>query len=74
MRLQQFVLGELKVNTYLLWDEETLEAVCLIRDPFKKFYGARKGKAKSEIYRTHHGHYDHILGVNALKPQQKPRC
>ncbi len=69
MRLQQFVLGDLKVNTYLLWDEETLEALCL--DP-----GAPVQELLAEIEKEKlilkyivltHGHYDHILGVDALK-------
>ena len=31
MRLESFVLGELAVNSYLLWDEGTKEAVCIDR-------------------------------------------
>ena len=41
MRLQQFVLGELEVNSYLLWDEETREAACF--DP---------GGSPQEIWRS----------------------
>ncbi|NLW57100.1 MAG: MBL fold metallo-hydrolase [Firmicutes bacterium] len=73
MRLQQFVLGELKVNTYLLWDEETLEAVCL--DPGgpvqEIFTELEKEKLNLKYIVLTHGHYDHILGVNALKAATK---
>ena len=69
MKLQQFVLGELGVNTYLLWDETTRETVCL--DPGGPPAGlltelAGKNLQLKYILLTH-GHFDHIAGVNELK-------
>jgi hydroxyacylglutathione hydrolase len=69
MRLQRFILGEFKVNTYLFWEENTKEAIVI--DP---------GKPVDQVYSTvfennlklvgiilTHGHYDHIVGVSELK-------
>lgn len=69
MRLQQFTLGEMQVNTYLLWDEETLETACF--DPggppeeLLTAIGEKKLTLKYIILT--HGHYDHIGGVNTLQ-------
>jgi len=69
MKLQQFILGELSVNTYLLWDEETLETVCLDPGgPSQEILAELTGKnLKLKYILLTHGHYDHIAGVNELK-------
>jgi glyoxylase-like metal-dependent hydrolase (beta-lactamase superfamily II) len=69
MRLQQFILGEMQVNTYLLWDEETLEAACLDPGgpPEELLTEIKDKKLKLKYIILTHGHYDHIGGVNTLQ-------
>ncbi|HHT04769.1 MAG TPA: MBL fold metallo-hydrolase [Hydrogenispora sp.] len=69
MRLQQFVLGELEVNSYLLWDEETLEAACFDPggSPQEILAELTQNKLGLKYILLTHGHYDHIGGVNELK-------
>lgn len=73
MRLQLFVLGEMKVNTYLFWDEETLEAVCLDPgEPVQEILAEmEKDKLNLKYIVLTHGHCDHIMGVKALKAKTK---
>jgi glyoxylase-like metal-dependent hydrolase (beta-lactamase superfamily II) len=69
MRLQQFTLGDLAVNTYLLWDEETLEAICI--DPGAPVGEIIKVIKEENLKLNHilltHGHCDHFLGVSELQ-------
>jgi glyoxylase-like metal-dependent hydrolase (beta-lactamase superfamily II) len=69
MKLQQFILGELKVNTYLLSDEETRETVCLDPGgpPQEILAELASHNLKLKYILLTHGHYDHIAGVNELK-------
>ncbi|NLM38105.1 MAG: MBL fold metallo-hydrolase [Firmicutes bacterium] len=69
MRLQQFILGELEVNSYLLWDEETLEAACFDPGgpPQEILVEIEEKKLRLKYILLTHGHYDHIGGVNELK-------
>ena len=73
MRLQQFTLGDLAVNTYLLWDEETLEAICI--DPGESIGEIikviREEKLKLNQILLTHGHCDHFLGVSKLRTATK---
>jgi hydroxyacylglutathione hydrolase len=73
MRLHHFVQGELKVNSYILWDEESSEAVCLDPgEPVQEILAVLdKEKLKLEYILLTHGHCDHILGVSALKAATK---
>src|SRR5690554_819609 len=69
MRLETFVTGELAVNSYLLWDEGTKEAVCI--DPGRPAAEIVKaiqeeGLRLTQILLTH-GHVDHIGGVEEVK-------
>ena len=69
MRLETFVTGELAVNSYLLWDEGTKEAVCI--DPGRPAAEIVKaiqeeGLRLTQILLTH-GHVDHIGGVEEAK-------
>ncbi|MBQ6796738.1 MAG: MBL fold metallo-hydrolase, partial [Clostridia bacterium] len=69
MKLLTFSFGDLMTNTYFCIDESTKE--CFIIDPgtdgeavYNK--AAERGLNVSHIILTH-GHFDHALGVKALK-------
>lgn len=69
LKYETLILGDLETNCYLVWDEETKQA--LIIDP------ADDGVAISEEIESRkikpigicltHGHYDHIMGALDLK-------
>lgn len=69
MKLCRFVLGELAVNTYLLWDERTKEAICI--DPGSPAEEVLAGIEEKKLSLTRmvltHGHADHFLGVPEVK-------
>lgn len=75
MILKSFVLGPIENNNYLLIDEEAKEAVLFdcteqsaeIDDVLKEY-----GADLKYILLTH-GHFDHILGINAFK-EKYPNC
>lgn len=69
MGLCSFTLGEIAVNSYLLWDEKTKEAVCIDPGrPVNELIGVvkEKGLRLARILLTH-GHADHIAGVEEVK-------
>lgn len=71
MKIETFVLGDVRTNCYLLINEETKEA--LVVDPADRADAiVRKlideGLTLKAILLTH-GHGDHILAVGALKKQ-----
>jgi len=71
MRLQRFVLGELEVNSYLLWDEETREASCFDPGgpPQEILAALKENNLQLKYILLTHGHYDHIGGANELKTE-----
>lgn len=74
MKIKRYITGPIQVNTYVLYDEKTLEAIVIdvggsVDEIEKeiKFLGLKiKG-----IYNTH-GHFDHVLGAKDL--QDKLKC
>lgn len=69
MILEQFVIGFLDVNNYLLVDEETKEAVLIdcTEKSSKIDEAIKRHGAKLKYILLTHGHFDHILGVNEFK-------
>ncbi|MBE7000037.1 MAG: MBL fold metallo-hydrolase [Clostridia bacterium] len=69
MKIQTFVVGKLRTNCYLVYDENSLEASVV--DPggdyqkIKTFLDENQLKLKN-IFLTH-GHFDHILAVAQLR-------
>ena len=73
MKLEIFITGPIQVNTYLLYDEESKEAILIdvggsaqsIISKIKELGLNLKG-----IYNTH-GHFDHILGAKEIQDELK---
>ena len=69
MIIKQFVLGQLENNVYLIADEKTKKAVLIdATSPSVEITQAVKELGvKIEYILLTHGHFDHIMGLNALK-------
>lgn len=69
MEIRKFSLGQMGTNCYVLWDENSLEAVVI--DP--GFEDNRvldiieKSKLNVKYILLTHGHFDHLGGVNQVK-------
>lgn len=71
IKIKQFIAGQLENNMYLVMDEDTKNAVLIdatelipeITDTVKQL-----GADVKYILLTH-GHFDHIMGLNALKKE-----
>lgn len=69
MRIEHFIAGIFDANNYLLFDEESKEAVLIdcseakqeILDKIKEL------GAKVKYILLTHGHFDHVMGVNEMK-------
>ncbi len=73
IKIGRMVLGSVGTNCYFLYREE--DKNCIVVDPAdqgERIFGALNGKGfkVSGILLTH-GHFDHILGVEALKEQSE---
>ncbi|EKN70984.1 beta-lactamase [Neobacillus bataviensis LMG 21833] len=66
LKIQQFTLGKLKTNSYVITDEKSF---CIIIDPGENPYELIRyiGKRKVDYILLTHSHYDHIAGLNLLK-------
>ena len=69
LKYEKLILGELETNCYIVWDEETKEAVVI--DP-----ADAADQISDEVERRHlkllavlatHGHFDHLLAAMDLK-------
>lgn len=69
MILKQFTLGPIEDNNYLLVDEESKEAVLIdCTEESREIDNAIKDLgAKLKYILLTHGHFDHVLGVNAFR-------
>lgn len=71
MKLEGFAVGPFQVNTYVLWDEDTLETYII--DPGGENHRVlevlEKNKLKLKGIINTHGHIDHIAGVPELQKQ-----
>lgn len=69
MKVEQLVVGQLKTNCYLVWDEDSSEGIII--DPGDDAdYIIRKisdYKIIPKLIIATHGHFDHILGILELK-------
>lgn len=78
IRIKKFVFNPFAENTFVLWDEDTLEAAVI--DPgcfneieereLKNFIDTQKLKVKHLL--NTHCHIDHILGCNFISKEYSP--
>lgn len=67
INIETLVLGPVDANTYIITDEESGESAVIDAGDFtEELKNAVSGKNVKYIMLTH-GHFDHILGVPALK-------
>ncbi len=68
LHLETFVLGAIDNNTYLLWDEKSLQAV-IIDPSFEPIPVLETiqacGLSVAGIWLTH-GHFDHFIGIDKV--------
>ena len=69
MIIKQFTLGQLENNVYLVMDEKTKKAVLIDAAAFSPeiVQTVKELGAKVQYILLTHGHFDHVMGVNALK-------
>jgi hydroxyacylglutathione hydrolase len=69
LNLKSYTLGELDTNCYLLWDEETLEAVVIDPAASGDFINQEilNLQLKPQAIWLTHGHFDHVLGLLEVK-------
>lgn len=68
MKVEKFVTGIISTNCYLVWNEETKEAVLV--DPaaapsYLVSHIVEEGLAVKAIFLTH-AHFDHIMGIDGI--------
>lgn len=69
MIIKQFTLGQLENNVYLVMDEKTKKAVLIDATAMSPeiVQTVKELGAKVQYILLTHGHFDHVMGVNALK-------
>lgn len=69
MIIKQFTLGQLENNVYLVMDEKTKKAVLIDATAVSPeiVQTVKELGAKVQYILLTHGHFDHVMGVNALK-------
>lgn len=69
MQLERFILGPLKTNSYLIWDESTNKAAVI--DPSDEGGFISNKVLENDLTLTKiiltHGHFDHVNGLLELK-------
>ncbi len=69
--IKTFVEGPIDANNYLVIDEESKEAVLIDCSSYRSDFiqAVKNSGAKLKYILLTHGHFDHILGVNAFKKE-----
>lgn len=69
MIIKQFTLGQLENNVYLVMDENTKKAILIDASAMSPeiVQTVKELGAKVQYILLTHGHFDHVMGVNALK-------
>ena len=69
MKISYLVLGPFMTNTYIVWDEKTMNAVIIDPSfsPEHIWQAVMKIGAVPKMFLLTHGHVDHIAGLNFLR-------
>jgi len=69
MKIERVIVGQLVTNCYLVWDEESSEAVIIDPGDDADYIIRRVGDFNlfPQFILATHGHFDHVLGVTELK-------
>lgn len=73
MEMKTYIAGPIEANNYLLWDEQTQEAVLIDCSEYNEdiLADVKKLKLNVKYILLTHGHFDHVLGVNKMKQELK---
>ena len=68
MKVERFLTGILSTNCYVAWNEQTKEAVIVDPAAYSKKLAEflREEGLKPQAVLLTHGHFDHIMGLDAL--------
>lgn len=68
MKVERFLTGILSTNCYVAWNEQTKEAVIVDSAAYSKKLAEflREEGLKPQAVLLTHGHFDHIMGLDAL--------
>ncbi len=69
MDMKTYIAGPIDANNYLLWDEQTREAILIDCSDYNEdiLEDVKKLNLKVKYILLTHGHFDHVLGVNRMK-------
>jgi glyoxylase-like metal-dependent hydrolase (beta-lactamase superfamily II) len=73
VKVEKIISGSLRVNCYVVYDSETLQAVVIDpgEDGEKVIFEITKAKLKPEMLINTHGHYDHVLADDKVRCEFK---
>ena len=73
MEMKTYIAGPIEANNYLLWDEQTQEAVLIDCSEYNEdiLADVKNLKLNVKYILLTHGHFDHVLGVNKMKQALK---
>ena len=68
MKMRTYISGPIDANNYLIWDENSKEAVLIDCSDYREdiLSDVREYGLKVKYILLTHGHFDHVLGVNEM--------
>lgn len=69
MKMKTYIAGPIDANNYLLWDENTKEAVLIDCSEYNEdiLKDIKGNNLNVKYILLTHGHFDHVLGLNEMK-------
>ena len=69
MKMKTYIAGPIDANNYLLWDENTKEAVLIDCSEYNEdiLKDVKGNNLNVKYILLTHGHFDHVLGLNKMK-------